>query len=377
MKTTYLLAIVGIFNAVARSVASANWRSTQATGADVTYISPTEAFELTNDWPSAPVADVIDVNPAEALALRRGFPRDSLLEVSQGDRAVAQRRLLLAKLHSEEREAAQERVVLQTQQKFLMAIEQGQQAMEARAAALELSEASTSSGRVVVDRGTIGNAIGPKAHSFAKSRVATMINVTETESQYWSRNNKKFATTVTGICFYVVTMLVVGFIYIHLISKSPGPKLPDSMVRTDEFQFGAFECGELDKDWYICLCSWCCEWVRWADTASNPQIDLLAFWPALFITALLSATAAISFGLTIPILFLLVLYCRQRIRMAYGLPTGTCSVLAWDCCLWMCCPCCAIVQEARQVEYVESGLVPYYENMPDGYDGSSREQSRA
>merc|ERR1719326_2004215 len=114
--------------------------------------------------------------------------------------------------------------------------------------------------------------------------------------------------------------MIAGGVYLQFIDKTLGEKLPESMVQRDEFQFGVLECGDLNRDWQICLCAWCCEWVRWADTASNPQVDLLGFWPALFITALLSSAATITFGTTIPLLLLIVVYCRQRMRLAYGLP---------------------------------------------------------
>lgn len=190
---------------------------------------------------------------------------------------------------------------------------------------------------------------------------AVAIPITETEDQFWDSQNAAFIQNVTAIVFYMLSTFVAAVFYMQVMTKDVGPMIPDSQVRTDEFQYGAFDCNDSGRDWQICLCSWCCEWIRWAETASHPQVDFLAFWPALFIMALLSSTASITFGCTVPLLLLIAVLNRQRIRAAYGLPGGTVPLIATDCMLWICCPCCAIVQEARQVEYVQSSLVPYYE----------------
>jgi len=320
-------------------------------------------------------------------------PTDSLLEVSGEEGDGEQHRALIAKLQSQERVAAQEKNALEVQQRVLVAVEQGQQLLEERTKALEESEdamdATGLPGRVVVEKGTMEsdrseklaapNEVIPQhrmmmhyapsepilarmIHAIRADPKTPVTTVKVTEQQYWDDQNKKFVDNVIAIVAYMVTMFLVGIFYLQCMNKMLGPKVPDQQVRTDEFQYGAFECGDCGADWQICLCAWCCEWVRWADTASHPHVDFLAFWPGLFITALLSATATITFGATVPILLLVVVLSRQRIRAAYGLPSGTFSVLAGDCCLWICCPCCAIAQEARQVEYVDSRLEPYYEN---------------
>lgn len=347
MKISYWLTTVICLIAVARCTSSVSLRRS--------------AWATKNDA-------AIDLNTAESLDATSDLPNEALLELTEEDDATVQNRVLLSKLRVQERAAAWEREALQVQQEVLIRLQQNQQSLEARAAAMELREAAISSERIAMGRVSIGHQVPPiirhviteKPHRFSLGR--TTINVTETEDQYWDRQNKTFIAHAEVILSYMLTTVLVAFLYMNVITKSVGPKLPDHEIRTDEFQFGAFECSDVGRDWYICLCGWCCDWVRWADTASHPQIDFLAFWPALFITAVLASTATITFGFTIPILLLIVVYCRQRIRLAYGLPAGTFSVLAWDCCLWTCCPCCAIVQEARQVEYVESRLVPDYED---------------
>lgn len=324
----------------------------------------------------------------------------ALLDVSEEDKAATQHRALLVQLQKREREADQAKYALQAEQQSLMTAHQVQQLLETRLTTLEASEDASDSddgSPIAVQNGAVKtvahdsvgdakdkNTVDEESHSImpevtqalkseaimmasgvpAASVVlipgtvhATSINVTQTEQQYWDDQNRGFIATVSSITGYLLATLIAALLYVHVLDKSAGPKLPEAVVRVDEFQFGAFECGDVKTDWQICLCSWCCEWVRWSDTASHPQVDFLGFWPALLITTLLCAISSITYGATIPILLLIVVLCRQRIRLAYGLPSGTFAVLAWDCCLWMWCPCCAIVQEARQVDYVESRLV--------------------
>lgn len=183
---------------------------------------------------------------------------------------------------------------------------------------------------------------------------------TEQEEQYLMQSlMKSFWQKIAGIAVYLVQIFIVAILYMQFCKQSNIPKLPESQVRTEEFQFGAFDASDFMRDCQMCLCALCCPWVRWADTASAPHVSFLTFFPALFITALLASAGAITFGLSIPILLLVVVIGRQRIREAYGLPSGTCGELAGDCLLWIFCPCCAIVQEARQVEYVEIPMQEY------------------
>merc|ERR1719183_1116601 len=114
-----------------------------------------------------------------------------------------------------------------------------------------------------------------------------------------------------GITCYIVQVFVVAFLYMQFCKHSAAPKLPESQVRTDEFQYGPFDANDVLRDCQVCLCAVCCPWIRWADTASAPHIQFLAFLPGLFITALLSSAGTVTFGCSIPILLLIVVLCRQ------------------------------------------------------------------
>jgi len=103
----------------------------------------------------------------------------------------------------------------------------------------------------------------------------------------------------------------------------------------------------------LCFMSWCCPCLRMADTwAKEPYPMMHTFWGALLLIVCLTALSQLTFGLTTCISFVLCLYFRQKLRHQYGLQSGGMTWLG-DCCVWLWCPCCAIAQEARQVEFVQ------------------------
>mmetsp|Transcript_95300 Transcript_95300/g.253143 ORF Transcript_95300/g.253143 Transcript_95300/m.253143 type:complete len:284 (-) Transcript_95300:55-906(-) len=124
------------------------------------------------------------------------------------------------------------------------------------------------------------------------------------------------------------------------------------------FAYGPWELsGCLREDRTLLFCSCCCLCVQWADTLSSHKLHLGKFWPLL----LFSATFVIGEWKVFRPHFLLVLlavYYRQRIRAAYGLPSGTPQTYLADCLLWCCCGPCAALQEARQVEHVPLSRSP-------------------
>lgn len=310
------------------------------------------------------------------------------LESAAGDRSE-----LLSRLSKAESLTGIERKALQAQQRVLLALEQQQETLESRVHRLEANELAGTSQSVVVENGIVSKSVKrtaitrqqakkehhPEVYEVAAKKTARKLDadqpskpegagffiyMKESEKEFWTRYNKAFWEKMTGIAFYLAQIFLVAFLYMSFCKHSAAPKLPESQVRTEEFQYGVFDASDLLRDNQICLCALCCPWIRWADTASNPTINFLAFVPALFITALLSSAGTVTFGCSIPILILILVICRQRIRDAYGLPSGTCAILLGDCLLWTCCPCCAIVQESRQVEYVDVPMQDSYGHLP-------------
>merc|ERR1719428_2610454 len=73
------------------------------------------------------------------------------------------------------------------------------------------------------------------------------------------------------------------------------------------------------------------------------------FWVGFFIFACLYYTSSATAGLTGLVLLGVLTWKRQQIRELFHMESGG-STWAIDCCTYMFCACCAIVQEARQLE---------------------------
>lgn len=308
------------------------------------------------------------------------LPGSAFLDLSQSE--ALEKKVLLSKLSKVEALTEAERKALRAQQQVLIALEQEQETLQSKVTALEAAERISSEG-LVVEKGTVSNSalqkriVRQKRQVFEvvgsrKSQVVAAVGnapkkddnsfvilMHDTERNFWQKYNKAFWEKMVGIACYLVQVFVVAFLYMQFCKHTTIPKLAEGQTRTDEFQYGAFDSSDILKDCQMCVCACCCPWIRWADSASAQHIQFLAFLPGLFITALLASASSVTFGTSLPILLLIVVLSRQRIREVYGLPAGTCTILCGDCLLWVCCPCCAIVQEARQVEYVEVPLQEY------------------
>jgi len=312
----------------------------------------------------------------------------SFLDLSSS--AAEERTALFDRLSKAEALTGTERQALRAQQQVLIALEQEQESLASKVSALEANDQAISSGEVVAEKGTIRNSAAQaqlsrrkvqakhssvhevirKERNKASARTmsrrpdnAFVLMMRESEKSFWEQNNKAFWERMTGVFCYIIQIFIVAILYIQFCKQKVTPKLPEAQVRTDEFQFGVFDASDFARDCQMCVCACCCPWIRWAETASKEHIRFLAFFPGLFITALLASSGSITFGASMLILVLIVVICRQRIREAYGLPSGSCGILLSDCVLWICCPCCAIVQEARQVEYVEVPMQEYGDPM--------------
>lgn len=329
------------------------------------------------------VASVTKRATRRVLRAARGARGESEVdeELSDGG-AEEERTVLLNKLSRVENLARTEREALQAQQRVLVALEQEQEVLEVRTQRLEANQRAMASGRVVVDKGTVSNTVrhapiirqkvaaermkivdvkADTKHSASHHLAADndsgkggfVFLLGESEKEFWDKYNKAFYEKLIGIAVYLVQIFVVAFLYMNYCKHAAATKVPEREVRTEEFQFGPFDGNDFGRDCQICICALCCPWIRWAETSAAPQIQFLAFLPGLFITAVLASASSVTFGASLLILLIVVLLCRQRIRDIYGLPSGTCQIIFCDCLLWVCCPCCAIAQEARQVEYVD------------------------
>lgn len=319
----------------------------------------------------------------EAAVSSSDLHGEALIDLSE--REAAKRKVLLNRLNKAEALTSVERQALRAQQQVVVALEQEQEVLESKVNALEAAEGAGSSAGFLQQRGTVRSRAGqsrfmrrmaeqsqPQINHVAMEKHETggqtkalpresefVVLLHGVEKDFWERSNEAFYQKMVGIAAYMLQIFIAAMLYMQFCKQSVIPKLPENQVRIDEFQFGLFDGGDIARDCQMCVCALCCPWIRWAESASKDQIQFLTFIPALFITALLSSASTVTFGATVPILLLITVLCRQRIRDAYGLPSGTCGIICGDCLLWICCPCCAIVQEARQVDMVEVPMQEY------------------
>eukprot|EP00929_Paragymnodinium_shiwhaense_P041970 TRINITY_DN217_c0_g1_i1.p1 TRINITY_DN217_c0_g1~~TRINITY_DN217_c0_g1_i1.p1 ORF type:complete len:381 (-),score=89.84 TRINITY_DN217_c0_g1_i1:112-1254(-) len=154
-------------------------------------------------------------------------------------------------------------------------------------------------------------------------------------------------------------LLVCAVAYWHHQRKKVVP--PQKMGHEgDEFTHGFCDIMDRSEAGNICLWSFCCPAIRWAETASDSKVNFLSFWPALLVFIGLSTLAAACrntghalLGAVVGTLFLYtVVTHRQKLRGIFGHSPGTVKSVLLDTLAWACCPCCAIIQEAREVEYI-------------------------
>lgn len=138
---------------------------------------------------------------------------------------------------------------------------------------------------------------------------------------------------------------------------SPRPTLHGELK---EFEFGLFHCSKQSVG--ICLCSWFCLPIRWAETISSvpkpdyaaakgSQYGLHTFWTALCIFTVPIGFCGLSSGFGFLLFLALAVYYRQTLRAVYDLENYTCRSCCTDALLWTFCGCCAAAQEAMQVQY--------------------------
>eukprot|EP00929_Paragymnodinium_shiwhaense_P011502 TRINITY_DN11728_c0_g2_i1.p1 TRINITY_DN11728_c0_g2~~TRINITY_DN11728_c0_g2_i1.p1 ORF type:complete len:309 (+),score=70.08 TRINITY_DN11728_c0_g2_i1:76-1002(+) len=170
---------------------------------------------------------------------------------------------------------------------------------------------------------------------------------------------------LAGTIVYLIFIFIVAYFYRAYGFNCLGLTGGHGEVRTEvaPFQGDGFTHGFCD----LCRCTrddncimfWacCCPGIRWSDTVSNIKVRFLKFWVALAVFLFVSLLAGGVAGPWVAGIFGFVVlglgvYYRQQLRGALGHSKGTLKTITLDILAWSCCPCCAIVQEAKEVEYV-------------------------
>lgn len=161
------------------------------------------------------------------------------------------------------------------------------------------------------------------------------------------------------VSYFLITMLV-ALIWTRCTSPGRTRTGYDERKNTGKsFAYGLFSldhCAGHHSS--VCLCSWCCSPLRIADTWAKEPFPLIkSFWVALIFVASLIGLSNLTFGLTSVLFLCAAIYYRQQLRRQYGMDFGGATCFQ-DCLVWWCCPCCAMAQEARQVEFVQKKDAP-------------------
>lgn len=160
----------------------------------------------------------------------------------------------------------------------------------------------------------------------------------------------RFLEYAIGAITDIILVVVVAYLY---KTYSAGNLEQPTEKAAETWAYSLFGCfSDIGQDWKLLLMSCCCGSIRWADTVSNMNVKVFAFWPALALVLFFAVVLGpITGGLSCLVLLGIAIYSRQKIRTAYGFETGGVTYVA-DCLSYFFCGCCALVQEARQVERV-------------------------
>lgn len=163
-------------------------------------------------------------------------------------------------------------------------------------------------------------------------------------------NWKGLLAALSLVLMSVLLIAILACAYQRYQEDFPTAVHPFDQNRTipfnqNKWRFGLFDCMAADK--LLCLMACCCPAIRWADTMR--LVGFYGFWTAVLLCAFLSSAAQATAGLTALLFVGIATQRRQELRKLFNISSGG-STLATDCLTYLCCSCCAIIQEARVVE---------------------------
>lgn len=148
---------------------------------------------------------------------------------------------------------------------------------------------------------------------------------------------------ITLLVWTVVAVLCAIYHEKQKVYPSSSENKPEDL--DGKFKFNLFGCFEEPM---MTLLSCCCPAIRWADTSR--MAGFMGFWVAFtlfFVLCLLNAIG--GFAVFSMIIGVVGAFYRSKIRATFNMEQ-TAMTHAEDCLTYCCCTCCAIVQEARQLE---------------------------
>lgn len=180
------------------------------------------------------------------------------------------------------------------------------------------------------------------------------------EAAEWKKLMSEYFPTGTKMTFgervgYGVTSWIIYVVLGFLMYKCCYPGPPEVVSNTSAIEDpqktmteGHFRCLQSPE---ICLCACFCPGVRWADTMMLVNLlSILVGLGLVYAAFLLNifAYAAVVYG---PFSIVLFLYFRHKLREVFGMKAFTCETCCIDAIYIICCPWCAVAQEARAVNH--------------------------
>jgi len=160
-------------------------------------------------------------------------------------------------------------------------------------------------------------------------------------------------STISSWVVSVLIFLLAALIYkknMAIPERDMESFLASNNFKGEDFKHGVFSCLDEPK---LSLCACFCGCVPWAD--SMDVLGFLGFWIAVLILIGVSLLDTLTGGISWFFAAAMFTYFRQQIRKKFEMKNETADV-AKDYLLWLCCPCCSTVQEARQTREMPAKL---------------------
>jgi Cys-rich protein (TIGR01571 family) len=170
---------------------------------------------------------------------------------------------------------------------------------------------------------------------------------------FWHMAPKQQKAVFVSTLGYLVSGILLALLYVKARGKTapyaavfmPKPMKKET-GRQDrpqgEFSNSLFGCL---TDPNLCVVGCCCPMIRWADTMD--RTGLMTYWKAFFVMFILALLHPYTLAITTVIVWVVGTAYRQKLRAHYGIEKGGKTVVA-DLFAWVCCQCCAVIQEARE-----------------------------
>lgn len=173
-------------------------------------------------------------------------------------------------------------------------------------------------------------------HTYSRAVITESLNTLSMSS--WT----SASTIAIYVCFCLIYVCLATLVAHYYHTR------PKTGVEFEQKDFTAFHSGlfNIFDDMNICLWSFMCMPIRWAENTS--LIGLMGFFTSFFLCMI---GCGISEYIVVTWLFMIVLFTvvRYKFRQSFHMQTG-CELVCTDCLSYAFCCWCATAQDARHVD---------------------------